>query len=76
MANSDDEDTRDSYPIDEMAKNEGVSLEEMVGAAAQAERDGAGQSTVDEFRNQQGVEEVRSEEIVGTDQEPRTDSPW
>ncbi len=76
MANSDDEDLRDSYSIDEMAKNEGVSLQEMAETAAQAERDGAGQQTVDEFRNQDAVEEVRSEDIVGTPDEPKTDSPW
>ncbi len=76
MADSDKEDLRDSYPIDEMAKNEGVSLQEMAETAREAERDGAGQPTVDEFRNQEAVEEVRSEDVVGTPDEPKTDSPW
>jgi len=70
------DDPRDSYSIDDMARNEGVSLDHMIEIASEAERDGAGTPTVDEIRNQEGVEEVRSEDVVGTSDEPKTDSPW
>lgn len=70
------DDIKDNFGITDAAELNNETLEEQIAAAAQANVDGANIGTVDQYFDSDPIEEMSPEDVVGTSDEPRTDSPW
>lgn len=70
------DDIKDNFGIVDAAELNDETLENQIAAAAQANIDGANVGTVDQYFDSDPIEEVSPEDVVGTSDEPRTNSPW